>query len=207
MLGEGGPERVDGVSPDAVTAAMRIRDRLGFSGSGTRGMYLCHSFCELGGTPLAEALDAIHAFLVTHPDEVLVVVNQDYVRPADFVGAVDAAGLGELAYRGPTTGRWPTLREMIDSGQRVLFMAENHAGARALVPPGLRPHHGGDAVPLLPHDAAHRPLRAGRVVRPEPRAGRRAALPRQPLGHHRPAAEAVGRVDRQRPRTAARTVA
>ena len=129
VLDEGGPERVDGVSPDAVNAAMRIRDRLGFSGSGTRGMYLCHSFCELGGTPLAEALDAIHDFLVTHPDEVLVVVNQDYVRPADFVAAVDEAGLGELAYRGPTTGRWPTLREMIDGDQRVVFMAENEAGA------------------------------------------------------------------------------
>jgi hypothetical protein len=92
-------------------------------------MYLCHSFCELGGTPLAEALDEIHAFLVTHPDEVLVVINQDYVRPADFVAAVKDAGLDELAYRGPTTGAWPTLREMIDSGQRILFMAENEAGA------------------------------------------------------------------------------
>ncbi len=128
VLDEGGPQRVDGVSPEAVAAATRIRARLGFSGSGTRGMYLCHSFCELGGTPLPEALDAIHAFLVTHPDEVLVVVNQDYVRPEDFVAAVEAAGLGELAYRGPTTGRWPTLREMIDSDQRVVFMAENEAG-------------------------------------------------------------------------------
>jgi hypothetical protein len=57
------------------------------------------------------------------------VINQDYVTPADFVAAVQSAGLADLAYRGPTSGAWPTLREMIDSGQRVVFLAENEAGA------------------------------------------------------------------------------
>ena len=120
----------DGVSPSAVDAALRTRERLGFSGKGVRGMYLCHTFCELGGTPLSEALTEIHDFLVANPNEVLVIINQDYVTPQDFVDAVNRAGLGELAYRGPTTpGHWSTLREMIDFGQRVVFLAENHAGA------------------------------------------------------------------------------
>ncbi len=48
-------------------------------------MYLCHTFCELGATPLGDVLDDIHDFLVTHPDEVVVVINQDYVTPEDFV--------------------------------------------------------------------------------------------------------------------------
>ena len=73
-------------------------------------------------------LDDIHDFLVAHPGEVLVVINQDYVTPEDFVGAVDDAGLGELVYRGPTDGDWPTLREMIDRNQRIVFLAENRAG-------------------------------------------------------------------------------
>jgi hypothetical protein len=119
----------DGVSPDAVDAALRIRDRLGFSGEGKRGMYLCHTFCELGATSLGSVLDDIHDFLVTHPDEVLIVINQDYVKPADFVAAVKDAGLEELVYRGRTADPWPTLREMIDDNQRVIFLAENHAGA------------------------------------------------------------------------------
>jgi hypothetical protein len=34
-----------------------------------------------------------------------------------------------MAYRGPTTGRWPTLREMIDRNQRVVLLAEEKAGA------------------------------------------------------------------------------
>ena len=118
----------DGVSQDAVDAALRIRERLGFRGKGERGMYLCHSFCELGATPLASVLDDINDFLVTHPGAVLVIVNEDYVTPVDFVGAVKQAGLGDLAYDGPTDD-WPTLREMIDDGQRVVFLAENEAGA------------------------------------------------------------------------------
>jgi hypothetical protein len=119
----------DGISPSAVDAALRLRERLGFSGKGERGMYLCHSFCELGGTKLSDALRDIHDFLVANPNEVLVVINQDYVTPEDFVGAVRDAGLAGMAYRGPVSGRWPTLRQMIDGDQRVLFLAENHAGA------------------------------------------------------------------------------
>jgi hypothetical protein len=118
----------DGVSPDAIDAALRIRDRL-FAGEGERGMYLCHTFCELGGTPLASVLDDIRDFLVAHPDDVVVIINQDYVTPEDFVDAVRDAGLDEMVYRAPTSGAWPTLREMIDSGRRAVFLAENHAGA------------------------------------------------------------------------------
>lgn len=118
----------DGVSPDAVDAALRIRERLR-SGKGTRGMYLCHTFCELGALPLAPVLDDIHDFLVVHPDEVVVVVNQDYVTPADLVGAIKEAGLEDFAYRGAVDGTWPTLREMITSNERLVVLAENHAGA------------------------------------------------------------------------------
>jgi hypothetical protein len=119
----------DGVGADAVDAALRIRERLGFRGEGERGRYLCHTFCELGGTRLESALDDVRDFLVANPNEVLVVVNQDRVTPADFVAAVKDAGLDGLAYRGPVTGDWLTLREMIDREQRVVFLAENRAGA------------------------------------------------------------------------------
>jgi hypothetical protein len=121
--------RQDGVPPDAVDAALRIRERLGFSGEGERGMYLCHTFCELGATPLKSALDDLRDFLVARPGEVVVVIVQDYLTPKDFVEAVKDTGLERFAYRGPTSGSWPTLREMIDSNQRVLFLSENKAGA------------------------------------------------------------------------------
>ena len=54
--------KLDGVSDDTVAAAKRIRDRLGFEGRGERGMYLCHSFCELGATRLDSVLDDLSRF-------------------------------------------------------------------------------------------------------------------------------------------------
>ncbi len=119
----------DGVSEQSFQAALRLRDRAGFRGEGKRGMYLCHTLCELGATPLATGLKDIHDFLVTHPSEVVVIVNQDYVTPADFVGAMDDAGLTRYAFTPPDDGSWPTLREMIDADHRLVVMAENRAGA------------------------------------------------------------------------------
>jgi hypothetical protein len=119
----------DGVSDESFDAALRLRARLGFSGKGKRGIYLCHTLCELGATPLATGLKDIHDFLVTHPSDVVVVVNQDYVTPADIVEAVRDAGLERYALTPPDDGTWPTLREMIEDDRRLVFLAENHAGA------------------------------------------------------------------------------
>ena len=119
----------DGVSEESFEAALRLRERIGFRGEGKRGIYLCHTFCELGATPLSSGLNDIHDFLVTHPDDVVVVINQDYVTPADFVKAMGDAGLTRYAFTPPDDGDWPTLREMIDADQRLVVLAENHAGA------------------------------------------------------------------------------
>ena len=57
-------------------------------------------------------LDELHEFLVAHPGEVVVVINQDAVTPADFVGAVDDAGLRRYGRHRPGAP-WPTLGEMV----------------------------------------------------------------------------------------------
>jgi hypothetical protein len=118
------------ISPSTIRAAERLRNRLGFSGKGKRGAYLCHGFCELGGTPLSKALSDIRKFLVANPGEVIVIINEDYIRPADFVSAVRKAGLEDMAYDGPfEAGKWPTLREMVERDKRIVFLAEHNAGA------------------------------------------------------------------------------
>jgi hypothetical protein len=120
--------RDDPAQQGALAAARRLRARLGFRGAGERGLYLCHSFCELGATPLADMLADVHSFLVMHPADVLVVVNQDHITPADFVAAVKEAGLDRFAFTPPAGDDWPTLREMIDSDRRLVVLAENEAG-------------------------------------------------------------------------------
>lgn len=129
----GGPDDIrrlvadDAVSQSSVDAALRLRDRLGFQGEGERGIYLCHSFCEIGATPLSDGLRDIHDFLATNPDEVVVVINQDYISAADYVAAIRKAGL-EPYVATPDPARLPTLRQMIESGHRLVLLAENHAG-------------------------------------------------------------------------------
>jgi hypothetical protein len=112
----------------AVQAALRLRSRLPAGTGGQRAIFLCHGFCEIGSVTLASALADLKSFLVSHPGEVVVVVNQDEgVTPTDIQKAFAKAGLLDLVYRGPL-GPFPTLRQMIDSNQRLVVMAENDAG-------------------------------------------------------------------------------
>jgi hypothetical protein len=119
---------VQEIGAPAVDAAERIRSRLGDQNLGQRQIFLCHGFCELGAVSLSSALTDLRTFLVSNPGAVVIVINQDEgVTPQDIERAFDRAGLLDLVYRGPL-GPFPTLREMIDSGQRLVVMAENDAG-------------------------------------------------------------------------------
>ena len=115
------------IGAPATEAALRIRARLGHQGAGTPGIFLCHAFCELGAVPLDSALADIRSFLVSNPEAVLVVINQDEgVTPAEIAEAFTKAGLLDLVYR-RAPGPFPTLRSMIDSNERLVVMAENEA--------------------------------------------------------------------------------
>ncbi len=119
---------VQEVGAPAVDAALRIRARLARGHAGPRAIYLCHGFCELGAITLASALGDLRSFLITHPGVVVEIINQDEgVTPDDIAQAFDQAGLLDLVYRGPL-GPFPTLRSMIDSGRRLVVLAENDAG-------------------------------------------------------------------------------
>jgi hypothetical protein len=115
------------LGPEGLAAIQRIRDRV-LPGEGEPGVFLCHRFCELGATELTGALREVREFLVERPDEVLVIVIQDYVLPSAIVSAFEQSELIEKVYRGPPAGPFPTLREMIDSGQQVVVYAEHNGG-------------------------------------------------------------------------------
>jgi len=119
----------DSIGPDAARTAMRLRGRLGtqVDKDDEPELFFCHGFCELGATRGSELLGAIRDFLVAHPREVLVISVEDQVPPDRFATFVEDAGLLDLTWKGPVDPL-PTLREMIDSGGRILWMAEEDAG-------------------------------------------------------------------------------
>jgi hypothetical protein len=120
------------IGPAGLDAALRIRDRVVDSPPvGEREVFLCHRFCELGAIPIDDAFRQYRDFLAANPNEVLVVVIEDYVKPQDIEEAVDSSGLIDYVYDGPVDPM-PTLQQMIDSGGRVLMMAENDAGGGAI---------------------------------------------------------------------------
>ena len=101
-------------------------------------MYLCHSFCELGATPLGSVLDDMRTFLVANPGAVLVVINQDYVKPEDFVGAVRDAGLEPVRLRRPGD-RHVGDAARDDRQREARRLPGGEPGGRgAVVPPGLQ---------------------------------------------------------------------
>lgn len=89
--------------------------------------YLCHEACEIGATPLIDVLRQIRAFLRKNPDNVLLIDQEDYIRPRDFAREVKKAGLLPYVYRGSTGIRWPTLSQMIAARQQVVMLAEHRA--------------------------------------------------------------------------------
>jgi len=134
---------------EAVEAATRIRDRLVGKEEGPRDLYLCHGLCELGATPLATVLRQIHEFMVENPNEVLVLVIEDYVSPEDLAASFAESGLDGLVFRGAAAPPWPSLREMIDLRQRVVVFTESGRPGVAWIHPAFE---GMQETPYSFHD-------------------------------------------------------
>ena len=113
------------LGPEATAAAVRIRDELVGQPEGATGLYFCHGFCELGSYEVGPVLREIREFLVLNPGEVVMLVIEDYVQPADLAAAFTEAGLAEFAYTGPVQRPWPTLRRLVDDNQRLIVFTES----------------------------------------------------------------------------------
>ncbi|MXW34589.1 MAG: phosphatidylinositol-specific phospholipase C domain-containing protein [Chloroflexi bacterium] len=124
LLGGSREVMVERYGLEAVESRERIAARLGPTSG--RELYLCHGFCELGATPLRDALDDIRRFLVTNPAEVVIVFIQDEAPAADIAAAFVEAGLERYAYAHPgRAAPWPTLGELVDRNERLIVMTEN----------------------------------------------------------------------------------
>jgi hypothetical protein len=97
------------------------------NGSGTiepAETFLCHADCTYARRPLDEGLAELRAFLDTHPGEVLTIIFESYISPADTAAAFERSGLTPYALPHVPGTPWPTLREMIESGRRLVVVTD-----------------------------------------------------------------------------------
>jgi len=120
------------VPPRALRAADRVASRVGVGTlNGTPEPYLCHTLCELGAEPLNQELEVIRAFLDQHPDQVLIVIVEDYVPPATIERAFEQTGLTRYVATLERGEPLPTLGPLIERGQRLVVFAEEKGGSPA----------------------------------------------------------------------------
>jgi hypothetical protein len=115
----------------AVRSALRLRGALHLEPRGPVDSYLCHGLCELGSTPWLPLMREVHTWLQAHPREVVTFFVQDTVSPGDTAEVFDRAGLLPYVYTPDPGQPWPTLRQMIDSGKRLVVLMEQRGGGTA----------------------------------------------------------------------------
>jgi hypothetical protein len=94
------------------------------------GLWLCHSVCRAGATPLVPALERLRTWLDAHPGEIVTLIIQDEITPEQTEQAFIAAGLSRLIFTPPVDpqAEWPTLGQMVRSGRRLVVFAEQADG-------------------------------------------------------------------------------
>jgi len=126
------------VPPRALRVADRVAGRVGVGTlSGAPEPYLCHTLCELGAEPLNQELEVIKRFLDRHPDQVLIVIVEDYVPPATIERAFEQTGLVRYLATLDRGEPLPTLGTLIARGQRLVVFAEEKGGSPAWYMPAF----------------------------------------------------------------------
>jgi hypothetical protein len=126
------------LSPGALRIADTVAGGVGLGSlSGTPEPYLCHTLCELGAEPLNRELEVIRGFLDRHPDQVLMVIVEDYVPPATIETAFERTGLSRYVATLDRGRPLPSLGALIASGRRLVVFAEEKGGSPAWYMPAF----------------------------------------------------------------------
>ncbi|SFB93158.1 hypothetical protein SAMN04487968_102342 [Nocardioides terrae] len=115
----------------SVASALRLVGAAGLNPRGPQESYLCHGLCEIGSTSWASSLTGMRSWLDAHPREVVTLVVQDEVSPADTAALIEQAGLLPDVYEPVAGDPWPTLGQMVESGKRLVVLMERHGGGSA----------------------------------------------------------------------------
>jgi hypothetical protein len=123
---------------DAVRAAERLAGRLDLvPATGKRRLYLCHTLCELGAERMSSTLREIRGWLERHRAEILVIVLESSVEPAEVEQEFADAQLEPYLATLPRDRALPTLRQMVVSGRRLVVLDENDGGDASWYQPGF----------------------------------------------------------------------
>jgi hypothetical protein len=140
-LGAEGSDRnkvAEQVPRRALLLADRIAGEVGVGRlNGKPEPYLCHTLCELGAEPLDQELEVIRRFLEDHPDQVLIVIVEDYVPPSTVEQAFERTGLVRYVATLERHEPPPTLGTLIARGQRLVVFAEAKGGSPAWYMPAF----------------------------------------------------------------------
>lgn len=121
-------ELVAEVGEGVVRSAEALREDNELAGR-SRDVYLCHSFCEIGAVRMADEFIRIKSWLDSHEREVLAFVIQDEgPTDRDILRVLAEAELDDMVHAQKVGEPWPTLGQMIESGQRIWISAENDPG-------------------------------------------------------------------------------
>ena len=90
--------------------------------------YLCHSHCELGASKMVDKLRDVGDFLAHNPNEVLILILQDYLLGPQTQAVFEEAELMPRVWPLSSSGPWPTLRQMILAHRNIVVLSENHGG-------------------------------------------------------------------------------
>ena len=94
------------------------------SGVGTRGVYLCHNYCELGAVKMVDEMGAVRRFLDANPGEIVQIIVQDAVSSADIAKVFTDAGLLDQVVTLTPGEPLPRLGTLVDLNTRLIVFAE-----------------------------------------------------------------------------------
>ncbi len=94
------------------------------SGSGTQ-LYAYHGDPFLGCIKFSDIGSQILSFLNSNPDEFLFITIEGTASNNDIATGFNSAGLSSFLYQHTLGSPWPTIGELIDSGQRIIVMNSN----------------------------------------------------------------------------------
>jgi hypothetical protein len=124
--------------PQALRVADEVAGGVGLGRlHGNPALYLCHTLCELGAESLARELGEIKGFLDRNPDQVVMLIVEDYPPAAAVTEAFAHAGLSRYVATLEPGAPLPTLGALVSSGHRLVVFAENHGGTPAWYMPAF----------------------------------------------------------------------